>query len=198
MRKLLPFMFAVLLSLSLTACGGDSGGGGKAPVDPPSSGAAAADSLTGEWISRDADLYLMLFGDGTCVFARSGDPSTGSGAVNAADSYSAADGSLALAGGRVSLGDYSLSDNGMTLEVDGTEYAFTCPDRAVWESGDYSSAPSVEDCIRYAARMEEVLDDTLASFDGDRQIYDTPIFSFSVPRRQAARRLPAAAILTKR
>ena len=196
MRKMLRLALAVLLVLSLTACGGDSGGSGKAPVDPPSSGAAAADGLTGEWISRDADLYLMLFGDGICVFARSGDPSTGSGAVNAADSYSAADGSLTLAGGRVSLGDYSLSDNGMTLEVDGTEYAFTCPDRAVWESGDYSSAPSVEDCIRYAARMEEVLDDTLASFDGDRQIYDTPIFSFSVPRRQAARRLPAAVIPT--
>lgn len=185
MRKILALMLSALLMLSLTACGGKTDGGktgdGGTSVASPSPGAAAADSLTGEWISRDADLYLMLFGDGTCIFARSGNASTGTGAVNAADSYSAADGSLTLTGGRVSLGAYSISNDVMTLKVDGTDYTFTRPDRAVWESGDYSSAPSAADYISYAAQMEKVLGDTLASFDGDQQVYDTPIFSFSVP-----------------
>ena len=180
MRKILHLALAVLLAFSLTACGGKADGGkigdGGTSVDSPS-----ADSLTGEWISRDADLYLMLFGDGICILARCGDASAGTGAVNAADSYSAADGSLTLNGSRVALGAYSISDDVMTLKVDGTDYEFTRPDRAVWESGDYGSAPSVGDCIRYAARMEAALDDTLAAFDGDRQIYDNPIFSFSVP-----------------
>lgn len=178
MKKLLSLALAVLLVLSMTACGGNNGG---TPVNSPALSSAGADSLTGEWISRDADLYLMLFADGTCVFARSGNASAGTGAVNAADSYSVADGSLTLAGSRVSLGAYSISNGVMTLKVDGTDYEFTRPDRAVWESGDYSSAPSAADYISYASRMEEVLDDTLAAFDGDQQIYDTPIFSFSVP-----------------
>ena len=181
MRKLLPFMLSALLLLSLTACGGDSGGSGETTVDSPPSGAAGADGLSGEWISRDADLYLMLFDDGTCVFARSGNASSGTGAVNAADSYSAADGKLTLNGSRVALGAYSISNDVMTLKVDGTDYEFTRPDRAVWESGGYGSAPSAADCMRYAARMEAALGDTLAAFDGDRQVYDTPVFSFSVP-----------------
>lgn len=180
MRKLLALVLSALLMLSLTACGGQSGDGGTSVNSPPS-GAAAADSLTGEWINRDADLYLMLFGDGTCIFARSGNASTGTGAVNAADSYSVADGSLTLTGGRVSLGAYSISNDVMTLKVDGTDYEFTRPDRAVWENGDYSSAPSAADYISYASRMETALGDTLAAFDGDQQVYDTPIFSFSVP-----------------
>lgn len=175
MRKLLALMIAALLTLSLTACSGE------APVDSTPSDAASADSLTGEWMSRDADLYLMLFDDGTCVFARSGSGASGAAAVNAADSYSAADGNLTLTGGKVVLGAYSRSGDAMTLKVDGADYDFTRPGRAARESGGYDSAPSAEDCLSYAAQMEEALGDTLAVFDGDRQIYDTPILSFSVP-----------------
>lgn len=177
MKKSFALALALLLLIALAACGNNENSGSTTPLtsgdsalDPASE--PAVDSLAGEWLNREANLYIAFFEDGWCILARDG--------RNASSTYTDDGSTLSLAGTDAALSAYSLADGKLTMMVDGTEYVFERPaGNLAVESGDYSAAPSEWSAI--ASFMEDALGDTIATFEGDQQVYNTDALSFSVP-----------------
>lgn len=184
-RRWLSLLLVGGISLSLAACGGGDGpsageGGGKSAPALAAPGPAApgsAGTLAGEWVSREADLYFAFFEDGYCIYARAQSMNR----VNGMSDYNAAGGCLSMTADVGDLSTYTISGDVMTLKVDGTDYTFIRPVSPAVENGDYSVRADTEVMKKLAYYMERAVGDTLVKFDGDRQVYATPLATFSVP-----------------
>ena len=189
MKRVLTLSLILVLALSLTvglsACGGGSGGSTDAntantdagnTTDTGSDLAKAQDNtLIGEWISYDSDLYIVFFEDDNCIYAPS--------EKSMMDTYTATKDTITLAGGGLTLGHYALANGILTMNVNGTDYDFTRPARQQIEGGDYSAKP--DDWASILSLMQDslsaALNDKLAKIDGDKQTYDTEVLTFTIP-----------------
>lgn len=160
---------------SITACDGnrnsETPGGATQPASQNEIG-QDEDTLMGEWLNHEANLYIIFFEDGFCILARDG--------RNAISTYTDDGSTLSMAETCVTLSSYSMADGKLTMSVDGQDYVFERPvANPAIEDENYKSVPS--EWTRIAHYMESALGDTMAVFADGRQIYDTPSLVFSIP-----------------
>ncbi len=175
MRKGLLIFTALTLMFSITACGGNRNSENPGDTTQPTSqkkGEQDKDTLIGEWLNHEANLYIIFFEDKFCILARDG--------RNAVSTYTDDGSTLSVAETCVTLSSYSVMDGKLTMSVDGQDYVFERPvaNPAIRDE-DYKSVPS--EWTRIAYYMESALGDTMAVFTDERQIYDTPSLVFSIP-----------------